>query len=756
MTPGIVRSPAGAGKQIGVVVRRQGIVPLVVVAVTAGALVSAAPVRDAARVGADARLVASTATVTASTQLAPCADVLLLGARGSAEGTAGTSPSPGVTVRNFRDTYVAAATAAGRTVEQRYVDLDAPSVKTLHLLGHPARPASSQVTAKTVRTWSRGVSDGVDHAVATLTSAATACPDQVLVLAGYAQGAMVLHRTLLRLHSRIDITRRIVGVALVGDGDRRAGSLAPHTTGAPAASVDGSGVQQRYLNAYGDVPAPDRPVAVWNICSRGDLACDIRGNRLDAAVAVHRSYRSGTAADRVRSAARAIWARTADVPVPTPRVLALDARVAQPLVQQLTATVDRSGAQDLLRWSALTTRPPGVKLSGSGMLSGVPTTVGTWTVYYVVSNPRDPAYPTNGRGSVTVTVAPAAATAVSAGGGQSCSTLADGTAKCWGANSYGELGDGTTTQRLTPTNLPSTAGWRQVTTGGSTTCGIQNDGSAWCWGLNHRGQVGDGTRTRRLAPVRVGTAMNWSQISTGWWHTCGVRTDGTAWCWGDNANGELGDGTTTRRLTPVRVAGGGEWTSVVTGGWHSCGLRTDGTAWCWGSNTFGQLGDGTSTRRLTPVRVGTANDWRVLTSSWLSTCGIEEGGALSCWGGNDRGQLGDGTVANHYSPTSIAAGTAFADVSTGEAHTCAVTTVGTLWCWGDNAYGQLGDGTTTARTRPGQVGTDSDWARVSASWFHSCAVRTGGDTWCWGDNQTGKLGDGTTTTATAPVAVATP
>lgn len=731
--------------------RRRPLIGVVAALCTAGLAVAPAVPSSGGTRTADRTTLAS---VSVPARAAACAEVLLVGARGSGEGASSTGPRPGATVRTVRDTYVAAAGAAGRSVQEAYVDLAAPSVSRLHLTGHPARPATTQVTKRTVRAWSSGVPAGVDRVSAFLTSQAVRCPDQSIVLVGYGQGAMVLHRALVRLHGN-GLVRRVVGAVLIGDGDRRSSSRAAHTTGAPAAPVSGSGVQQHYLTAVGDVPTTDRRLPVWNVCTRGDLACDTRGVRLDAAVAAHRGYTRGTAADRLHAIARTLWTRTTDVPVPTPRSQSLTLHAGDAVDLQLAASV-RASSASYLSWRRVGALPPGLTLGADGHLAGVLSQQGSWTLTYEVRNSRDATFPTTSRGTVTVTAAAAGATTVSAGGGQTCSTLTDGAATCWGANGFGELGDGSGTRRLTPVPVQSADGWASVSTGGSTSCGIKVDGSLWCWGLNHKGQVGDGTRTKRLAPVRIGADRAWAAVSTSWFHTCAVSTTGTLWCWGMNSSGELGDGTTTLRTRPVQVGTRTDWAGVETGGWHTCAVRTDGSLWCWGGNAFGQLGDGTTTRRLAPVRIGTGTDWTRLTASWLSTCGIEAGGHLSCWGGNDRGQLGDGSVLNRYRPTPVLTGSVVTSVSTGEAHTCAVTDVGAVWCWGDNAYGQLGTGSTTSSPTPVQVGTDTDWATVAVSWFHTCAVRTSGDLWCWGDNATGKIGDGTTTTRLSPVPVATP
>ena len=154
-----------------------------------------------------------------------------------------------------------------------------------------------------------------------------------------------------------------------------------------------------------------------------------------------------------------------------------------------------------------------------------------------------------------------------------------------------------------------------VTTGAQHTCALLSDTTARCWGSNSNGQLGDGTTTTRLLPVVVrnaaGTAplTGITQIAAGGLHTCARLSDGTARCWGLNSSGQLGDGTTTNRLLPVVVknpTGTGALTAVTdvtTAVVFSCARMSDGTARCWGSNGNGVLGDGTSTTRLLPVVV---------------------------------------------------------------------------------------------------------------------------------------------------------
>jgi alpha-tubulin suppressor-like RCC1 family protein len=136
-------------------------------------------------------------------------------------------------------------------------------------------------------------------------------------------------------------------------------------------------------------------------------------------------------------------------------------------------------------------------------------------------------------------------------------------------------------------------------------CAIKTDGSAWCWGRNSNGQLGDGTTTSQTTPVAVsGLASGVTRIAAGFLHTCAGRTDGSVWCWGWNFYGQVGDGTNTERATPVAVSGlASGVTQIAAGGSQSCAIRSNGSALCWGLNGSGQLGDGTTTHRYTPVAV---------------------------------------------------------------------------------------------------------------------------------------------------------
>jgi hypothetical protein len=215
----------------------------------------------------------------------------------------------------------------------------------------------------------------------------------------------------------------------------------------------------------------------------------------------------------------------------------------------------------------------------------------------------------------------------------------------------------------------------QVSGGGDHTCGITTGDRAYCWGFNSGGQLGDGTTHYRTTPVAVLGGLFFRQVSAGEEHTCGVTLDYKAYCWGVNGTGRLGDGTTTSRLKPVLVAGGRQFRQVDAGALYSCGLTRDNRAFCWGSNYFAQLGDGTRTQRLTPVRVAGGLLFAQLSAGNSHTCAVTGAHQAFCWGSNRSGEVGDSsTVRTRLAPSLVAGGHLFTQVAVGtqqaSGHSC--------------------------------------------------------------------------------------
>jgi hypothetical protein len=169
---------------------------------------------------------------------------------------------------------------------------------------------------------------------------------------------------------------------------------------------------------------------------------------------------------------------------------------------------------------------------------------------------------------------------LSVGGSHACARKIDGTVWCWGNNSYGQLGNGTTTSSLTtPVQATGIAGATTVSVGDITSCASTST-STYCWGYNGQGAIGNGSTVNALSPVQLGIPGS-DKIATTQSHTCAAVNDGTVRCWGDNTGGALGNGGTVDSTVPVATALRGA-VSVAVGDAHSCAVTTDDLAYCFG------------------------------------------------------------------------------------------------------------------------------------------------------------------------------
>ncbi len=244
----------------------------------------------------------------------------------------------------------------------------------------------------------------------------------------------------------------------------------------------------------------------------------------------------------------------------------------------------------------------------------------------------------------------------------------------WGNNDYGQLGDGTTVDKSSPTQVGAASDWAAVSVGGMHTLALKTDGTLWAWGNNDYGELGDGaTYTYRYSPIQIGTAT-WTAVSAGNFFSLAIKSDGTIYAWGRNNQGQLGDGTTVDKSSPTQVGTAIDWTAVSAGGNHTLARKTNGTLWAWGNNEFGQLGQGYASYDLIPgpIQVGTASDWATAVAGYYHNLALKPDGSLYTWGWNGYGQLGDGTTANKFSPTQVGVGNTWLMISGGYLHSAAL------------------------------------------------------------------------------------
>jgi alpha-tubulin suppressor-like RCC1 family protein len=199
---------------------------------------------------------------------------------------------------------------------------------------------------------------------------------------------------------------------------------------------------------------------------------------------------------------------------------------------------------------------------------------------------------------------------VQAGSFHACGLTFEARAYCWGSNTWGQLGEGTTEPSLTPVPVGGELRYTGFSAGLSYACGLTSDGVAHCWGvLPWWDQLQASIPPPDLMVPSVPTAVvaqqqRFRSISVGYEVACGLTDAGAAHCWGDNDYGQLGqDGTGPYRLNPEPILGDLTFRSLHAGYQRVCGLTADGTAYCWGRNDYGQLGDGTTVDRALPVEV---------------------------------------------------------------------------------------------------------------------------------------------------------
>jgi prepilin-type N-terminal cleavage/methylation domain-containing protein len=350
------------------------------------------------------------------------------------------------------------------------------------------------------------------------------------------------------------------------------------------------------------------------------------------------------------------------------------------------------------------------------------------------------------------------AVSLAAAASHTCAIMSDTTVKCWGNESFGQLGDGVsaghTTTAVSVTGLTGATG---LALGLNFSCALLSSGSVKCWGDNSWGNIGNGvTGGSYSTPVSVSGISTATQIAAGnnRQAICALLAAGTIKCWGYGAEGELGNGGTSPSNVPVAVSSLTGVTGLTSGGLIFCG-NVSGSLSCWGYNAFGAVGNGTSGGNQTTPSATVGLAGTILTASGGEDydCAIISGGSVKCVGLDDKGQLGDGGGGGGTTwrtPTGLSG---VSQISSFLWHTCALV-AGSVKCWGWNRFGENGDGAFNVYDlTPVSVTGISTATAITAGQNHACAVLADHSVKCWGYNGNWQIGDGTNTDRLTPVTV---
>jgi len=344
-----------------------------------------------------------------------------------------------------------------------------------------------------------------------------------------------------------------------------------------------------------------------------------------------------------------------------------------------------------------------------------------------------------------------------AGSGSGATLTTGGPLYCWGD---GDL-------RAVPTQL-SISDAVQVSLG-EPNCVLRLRGSVSCWGENSAGEVGDGTTEARPDARAVPGLVDAVQVATSRFRStgsafggtragpgfaCAVRARGVVSCWGANDAGQLGDGSTTERHLPTIVTGIEPALAVALGARHACALVA-GEVFCWGANDRGQLGNSNLADSPRPVRVQGVEQATAIALGEAHSCALLATGEVMCWGRNDLAQLGQGSVGADGSVPRLVLGLSGATrIAAGANHSCVATAEGVL-CWGADDQDQTGVPGNGPQVQPGISRQLAPVSELSAGAAHTCVVTAGEfrQVFCWGANDLGQLGGGDTQPSSFPRSV---
>ena len=365
---------------------------------------------------------------------------------------------------------------------------------------------------------------------------------------------------------------------------------------------------------------------------------------------------------------------------------------------------------------------------------------------------------------------------VSNGMRHTCALTSSGRVACWGDGSNGQLGiSSSLPSAASPTFLSSISDAIDISAGSYHTCAVLQTGKVQCWGVNSAGQLGDGTTTYAWVPVDVSGINNAVSVSVGAYHSCALTSQGSVFCWGSDdigygsaQTGQLGNGLPYQSSAyPSQVIGlDGPAVQISAGESHTCAVLANKKLQCWGKAQWGELGNGSTVNSPVPVTTGTFGTSGVsqVAAGFENTCALDgqtENKDVYCWGFKTWGTLGDdapliGNYVGVASPVkTVVSGATYLDL--GGATACAIKNR-EVWCWGSNQQGILQtqfvptNGWFEARsakpfkvTLPGPVDkvSVSDGVQFESTTAGAACAWSDTEVYCWGGSDaTGQQGFG--------------
>ena len=348
---------------------------------------------------------------------------------------------------------------------------------------------------------------------------------------------------------------------------------------------------------------------------------------------------------------------------------------------------------------------------------------------------------------------------IAAGYNHTIGIKSDGTLWTWGRNDYGQLGDGTNTNKNVPTQIGTDTDWYFVAAGDNHTMAIKNNGTLWAWGRNNYGQLGDGTTINKNTPFLVNNDTDWKTISLEKEFTIALKNNASLWGWGRNGLSQLGNPDPAAIFLPTQIGSDTNWKTIATGIITTLALKTDNSFWGWGAGDNGVFGNGDGNLNINiPTQTLSNTDWDKISVGQSTTLALKNDGSLWAWGENSVGSVGNGTFINtglNFVPNQIGSATNWVSIYMGRYVSRAINSNGELFCWGYNNFGQVGDGTTVNRNVPTPVGIGINWLVTSGGEYHSVGLTINRSLLTWGDNSFGQLGDGTFTNRLTPNPIGT-